>query len=168
MAKKTDSVAGLRLLSSIISKEAYWKIKLLNRWPEIAGKFALHVSIKSIEDTIITLEADHPMWAQEIRGSLDELLTTIQHVTGNKNILKLVVLGAKGYKTTRSKDSGKTHLVQRTLFGKPSLELTQAERDALTAIRHKKLATSMAEFYLQCKRRSGTNRQLPATEDFKP
>ena len=158
MPKKSVSLAGLRLISSLIPREAHWKIKLLNRWPEIAGRFAKHVSIKTMEETSITLEADHPMWAQEIRGYLNELLATIQQATGNKKILKLLVLGSKAYKPAQGKDSGKTHLVQRTLFPKPSLELNQAERDALTAVRHKKLATSMAEFYLQCKRRAGLTR----------
>lgn len=158
MSKSLDSLKGLNLLASLISKDSHWKIKILNRWPQIAGRFAKHITIKTIDETSITLEADHPMWAQEMRGNLDELLATIHRISGTTTISKIMVLGAKKHKSLQAADSGKTHLVQRTLFGKPSLELTQAERDALAAVRHKKLATSMAEFYLQCKRRAGTAR----------
>ncbi len=150
--------SGLHLLSSIIPQDAHWKIKILNRWPQIAGGFAKHVSIKTIEETSLTLEATHPAWAQEIRGCLDDLLAAIHRVSGNTNITKILVLGSKKHKPSQGKDSGKTRIVQRTLFEAPSLELTQAERDALSTVRHKKLATSMAEFYLQCKQRAGKSR----------
>ena len=159
MSQSNAQIKGMKLLSTLISNDAHWKIKILNRWTTIAENFAKHVSIKTIDDTSITLQTTHPMWAQEVRGNIQELLEKIQKVCGHNRITKIIVLGSKALKSSRNADSGKTHLVQRTLFASPSLEFTQPERDALISVRHKKLATSMAEFYLQCKRRALLVRQ---------
>lgn len=148
----------MRLLSTIISKDAHWKIKILNRWPAIAGHFADHLVINRIEEETLFLEASHPMWAQEAQGSADLFLEKVAEICGDQRITKIVVRGCKTARTQRSPDSGKRAPVQRTLFPlsneAPSIELTPAERNALRAISHKKLSSSMAEFYQQCKRRS--------------
>jgi hypothetical protein len=163
MAQQPSRLKGMLLLSTIINKDAHWKIKILNRWPSIAGEFAKHVVINRIEDETLFLEAAHPMWAQEAQGYTDVFIEKITEVCGAARITKIVVRGCKTARTQRAQDSGKPQATQRTLFSEPekapSIELTSAERSVLSAISHKKLSSSMAEFYQQCKRRSFLTRQ---------
>ena len=163
MSPKPSLISGMRLLSSIINKDAHWKIRILNRWAAIAGDFAAHLIVNRIEDETLFLEASHPMWGQEAQGSADVFIDKIAEICGHGRITKIVVRGCKTARTSRTPDSGKQEPIQRTLFSisdeAPFIELTAAEQNALNVISHENLSTSMAEFYKQCKRRSLLPRQ---------
>ena len=155
MKKQANHLKGLRLLSQIIPAHEHWKIKILNRWDTLAQDFSKNVHIKKIEGETLFLEATHPAWAQEIRFSTEEILKKINTLCGEVKITKIITLGSYIPKKDLYQESLKPEYVQRTLFSiQPASELNDDERDALKPIRHKKLATSMAEFYQQCKRRS--------------
>ena len=154
MKKPDVSLKGLRLLSQVIPSHEHWKIKILNRWATIAEQFSKNIHIKKIEGETLFVQASHPAWAQEFRFSTDEILEKINRLCGEKKITKIICLGSGLQKKAVCQESLKYSFVQHTLFSVQSTtELSDQERAALNVIQHKKLASSMAEFYQQCKRR---------------
>ncbi|MBM3894480.1 DUF721 domain-containing protein [Candidatus Dependentiae bacterium] len=161
MSKTDTALKGLKLLSQIIPRQEHWKLKILNRWETICGRFAEKIYVKKIENETLFVEALHPAWAQEFRFSIDDFLEKINQLCGEKKILKIIVIGCKAQKKPISQESLKDLFIQHTLFSiQSTTALNTQERTALDVIKNEPLASCMAEFYQQCKRRTITRNTI--------
>lgn len=155
----------LAFLAQAINAQHHWKLRLLHRWPQIAGPLAAHAQIKKIEDDTVWIATSHPAWAQEIRTMIPQLINRLNAACGQVRINKVIVGAGTGHLRPNRPDSGKTvpgraKIVSTSAAGNAA-PFTHDEHAALNAITHKKLRASLAEFYLQCKRRVSTCRPIP-------
>ncbi len=135
-------------LSSLLQpKQQSWKIDLLNKWPEIMGNLASHVSIEKIQNDMILLGVKNSSWLQELYLMGPTILQTI-----NQN------LDQPRFKTIRFKQRG--NKPRRVPIKKdhdapvnvPDRKLTASEQHALDRITDPTLKTVLHSFLMRCSR----------------
>lgn len=138
------------LLSPLLQpKQQGWKIDLLNKWPEIMGTLAQHVSIEKIEQEYIVLGVQHASWLQELYLMGTTILETI-----NQN------LDQPRFKTIRFKQRGSTpdRTKNKSVSNAPSkqenspIAISTQEQQALNLIDDPELRQALHSFLVRCYR----------------
>lgn len=69
---------------------------VFSRWPDIVGPdVAAHARPVAIEGSTLTVEADDPAWASELRWLENELVARLAEVSGTDRISKVSVRVAR-------------------------------------------------------------------------
>ncbi len=128
------------------SSQQSWKITLLNKWPEIMGNLARHVSIEKIHADCIVLGVQNSSWLQELYLMGPTILETI-----NQN------LDHPRFKTVRFKQKGSTpvrkkkperHVAPKTI----QISISSREQRALDRITDPELKEVLHSFLVRCHR----------------
>ena len=136
------------LLSPLLqSKKQSWKIALLNKWPEIMGNLANHVSIEKIEKESIVLGVQNSSWLQELYLMGPTILETI-----NQN------LDRPRFKTIRFRQRGSAPHRKKNKPAKTApvkeqpIVITAREQQALDHITDPALKHVLHSFLIRCHR----------------
>ncbi len=129
------------------SKKQSWKIALLNKWPEIMGNLANHVSIEKIEQESIVLGVQNSSWLQELYLMGPTILETI-----NQNLdqprFKTIRFKQRGSKPQRTKNKP----VKAAPVKEQPIVISAHEQKALDRITDTELKQAMHSFLIRCHR----------------
>ena len=102
------------LLKNIIHKDHQWKIKLFKTWHSLIGNLKDDAQIEKIEKKVLTIGVSHPIIAQELQFSSDDLKEKINAILKEEKIksirFKVVPAFAKASdsaKATSDKSEGR-------------------------------------------------------------
>lgn len=85
-----------RLLGTLRAPSTDVLDTVFRRWPEIVGEdVAGHVRPVAIDGATLTLEADDPTWASEVRWLGNEVVARVAEVAGSNRISRVEVRVAR-------------------------------------------------------------------------
>lgn len=142
-------------LKTVVSEKHLWKVKLLEDWEKIAGKFKDNVIIEKIQEDLLILGVCHPAWAQELFLNSDNLKRKINKIFREEKIKKIqfrVVNFNLLKKRQRPQQNLNVFKNQRSF---KNLNLTPLEHSHLKKIKDEILQESLKQFCFCCKDRKG-------------
>lgn len=135
-------------LSPLLQKKAQsWKISLFQKWPEIMGTLATHVSIEKILDDSIILGVQNSSWLQELYLMGPTILETI-----NKSLdqprFKTIRFKQRGTAIPQNKEQPRT----ASTFWNAPVTISESEERALNRIEDSELKKVLHAFLVRCHR----------------
>ena len=129
------------------SKEQPWKIKLLQKWPQIVGPLARKVVIEKIYQELIVLGVYDSCWMQELYLLSPTLLQVINQNLDQPRMkqVRFKLIGKTEHKKKKSIAKNHTNDVQ-------PIKLTPTEQNALNSITDPHLRSALKAFLVRCYR----------------
>ena len=129
------------------STQTSWKLSLLQKWPEIMGSLAQHVSIEKISDDSLTLSVRNSSWLQELYLMEQTILTTINQSLDRPRFKQLRFKQKE--QKPRNPQKREIAIVKETLT---PVQFTAQEKKALSNITDSVLRSALESFLIRCHR----------------
>ncbi|MBD3231632.1 DUF721 domain-containing protein [Candidatus Dependentiae bacterium] len=153
-SKKTGINVGKHIskyLNHFVSKDHTWKLELFQNWEKIIGKLKDKVIIHKIENNLLVLAVNHPVWANEIYLLKDLLKKKVNIYLEKEKIKKIQIKTIYSYKQNQKKE--KFSFFYKDKNKNPTkITLNDAETENLSKINNKELKFWLKKFYVTCKR----------------
>lgn len=132
------------IISSILSNQNDWKIKLLQSWPEIIGQLKSKVVLEKINDDSLVIGVYDSCWLQELYLLSPILLKKINKKLETQSFKRL------RFKQVDIKNYKKAKKVEKFAPIKIERHLTTKEERALEKINDDGLKIALKSFLIKC------------------
>ncbi len=129
------------------STQSSWKLSLLQKWPEIMGPLAQHVSIEKISNDSLTLSVRNSSWLQELYLMEQTILTTINQSLDRPRFKQLRFKQKE--QKLRNPQRREKVIAKETLT---PVQFTAHEKKALNNVTDPVLRSALESFLIRCHR----------------
>lgn len=133
------------LLSSLVPKQASWKVQLLAQWHTIVGNLKTAVTLEKIYEDTLILGVDNSSWMQELY-LLSPLLVSMINTRLDQPRIKTVRFKL----IARQKRTPKNENYQKRYIQLAQQRISAKEEHALSGISDESLRASLRQFLMRC------------------
>lgn len=133
------------IITTVIPQEHQWKLTILREWPTLIGDMHHHISIHTIQNDILILQAAHPAWAQEL-----SFLTGILKKKINALFPQEYIKTIRFQVGTIKKKTQVAQAAPSSLKKPAPRELTNHEKACLSRVKDQELQQILSDFLRVC------------------
>lgn len=139
----------LTALDNALPAHHAWRLKVLQKWPEIIGTLKDKVTLYKIENSFVVLTVAHPGLAQELLMLSDLIREKINAVIGKPRITAIHFRTGRTGRTVQKKS-----FTQKSQSVQPAARLNAQEEKILATVENDELRAALSSFYRTCKQRT--------------